>query len=542
MNKTLAGMVRLLDEGDGALKCSVVQVLGALSPSEPALVTALLKHYREADQYLSHFILDALGAIGSETALDALVGFLESEEGEQDRIILALARAGERGEAAVVRRWDECDRETYPLLLEVLVRTQGPLAVDKLCETLRRPTWNLGPKMVEHLKERVSSFPDEQLKKFRAKLGGFIRSRLKNVEPEVIANHLEILSRIPSPSLGKTLVRFAGPQWPGMVRRAAIQNFSRVEIPPAKVLDFFAYLYEKDYTNVVGPMLRYLKGMEFGEEAQDELLSLLDPKEHLHPQIRSFAMEALARFKDQRTARALVPFLEDEEEWARMRAAVALEGNIGARTMLQNRLLKATGEKEMKLLLRPLQSIAERLTPNFLRKAFNYMEELREQGFPAWTLLREFLWEADGDFVVKEGLARARRLRKESSFARTEELLLTIAMGREPDPEMRYEIAMAQILKNHRDVNNPPQADPAMGHLQKLVEEGEGDLVSVLAKEKQLKPEDLLYIGLHFLGRSPRLAEFGGQVLGQLLKRWPHSKSAKVANQKIKTSGIEHRA
>ncbi len=542
MNETLKGLLALLKDGDPSLKCASAQVLGALAPKNPQVVKTLVETLDGGDRYLVPFVLDALGSIQTDQALDGLVHYLQREdENSKEKAALALARAGAKGEEAVLRQWDRWDRESQKILVEVLFRTRGPLAVDKLCALLKTPEWARNAAFLKTLQERLPEFPPQQLSRLRSKLGGLFRSKLEKVPPSVLAAHLSLFSKIPGPSQVKTLLKFTGPAWPPLVRRTALDGLVGKEIPKEGVSTLLSYLRETDYTFVVAPALRVLKKIELPRTIQAKVMKLLDPGIELHPQIRSFLLEACGRFKNATAAKCLIRYLDNENGWARVRASKGLEKNPEARTFLQNRVLAATGEEEALLALRPLVSLKDSLKSPFLRKVFAHMEELRRAGNPTWVRLRAFFWEVDPGWFLKEGLGRAKELRRKGDFQAALDLLHTLLPGKKGrlDPQVRYEIGLTELLKAPKVPTEASQPDPAMGHFQTLLEDHGFDLLGRLKEEDQLKPDDFLYMGLHFLGRAPYLKEFALQALEYLMKRWPHSKASKLAHQKVRSVGIE---
>ena len=542
MNETLKGLLILLQDGDPSLKCASAQILGALAPKAPQVVKTLIEALEGADRYLVNFVLDALGSIQTEQALDGLVGYLKQEdENSKERAALALARAGEKGEEAVLRQWDQWDRESQKILVGVLLRTKGPLAVDKLCALLKKPEWARNQTFLKALREEVLVFPPKLVSRFRSKLGGVLRSKLDKVPPAVLAAHVSLFGRIPGPSQVKTLLKFTEPAWPPQVRRTALEGLAGLEVPRAGVATLLPYLKETDYTHVVGPTLRLLKKAPLPREVQSKVMKLLDPELPLHPQIRSFLLEACGKFKNATAAKCLIPYLDHPEGWARVRASKGLEGNPEARATLQGRLLAATGDEETLLALKPLVSLKKNLKTPFLKKVFAHMEELRRAGNPTWARLRGFFLEVDPGWFTREGLARAREFRKKGEFqAALDTLHILIPKKKGPlDPQVRYEIGLTELLKTPRVLSETSRADPAMGHFQTLLEDHGLDLLGKLKEEEQLKPDDFLYLGFHFLGRAPFLKEFALQVLEYLMKRWPHSKASKLAHQKVRSVGIE---
>jgi hypothetical protein len=63
-------------------------------------------------------------------------------------------------------------------------------------------------------------------------------------------------------------------------------------------------------------------------------------------------------------------------------------------------------------------------------------------------------------------------------------------------------------------------------------------LTKALDKTKWLEPEDLFYLGFHFIEKDGSPRRFGGFVLQLLLKRSPKSKLAKDAKAKLKAAGV----
>ncbi len=538
----MKGLLALFRDGDPSLKCAAAQVLGALAPKSPQVVKTLVEALQGPDRYLVHFVLDALGSIQTDLALDGLVAYLQKEdENSKERAALALAKAGAKGEEAVLRQWDQWDRESQEILVGVLLRTRGPLAVDKICSLLKKPEWARNQPFLKALLETLPSFPPEQVRRFRTKLGGVFRSKLENVPSSVLAAHLSLLSRIPGPSQVKILLKFTKPGLPPLVRRTALEGLAGKEIPREGVSDLLNYLKETDYTHVVGPALRLLRQVQLPKTLQPKVTKLLDPGIRLHPQIRSFLLEACGRFKNATAAKCLAPYLDHQEDWARVRASKGLEGNPEARSFLQARLLAATGEEETLLAMRPLVSLKKTLKTPFLKKLFAHMEELRRAGNPTWARLRAFFWDVDPGWFLSEGLARAKELRKKGNFQEALDLLHTLVPGKKGtlDPQVRYEIGLTEFLKTPRVSTEVSRADPAMGHFQTLLEDHGLDLLARLKEEDQLKPDDFLYLGFHFLGRAPYLKEFALQALEYLIKRWPHSKASKLAHQKVRSVAIE---
>ena len=60
-----------------------------------------------------------------------------------------------------------------------------------------------------------------------------------------------------------------------------------------------------------------------------------------------------------------------------------------------------------------------------------------------------------------------------------------------------------------------------------------------LSKARWLDADDLFYLGFHFVEGTGSEKEFGGQILNLLLERFPRSKLAKDAKNKLRRQGVK---
>jgi len=73
----------------------------------------------------------------------------------------------------------------------------------------------------------------------------------------------------------------------------------------------------------------------------------------------------------------------------------------------------------------------------------------------------------------------------------------------------------------------------------RLIGSHEADTLAFVSKAKWLEPEELYYLGFHFVEKERAEKKFGGEMLRLVVKRSPRSKLAKDAKSKLRGEGLE---
>ena len=106
-------------------------------------------------------------------------------------------------------------------------------------------------------------------------------------------------------------------------------------------------------------------------------------------------------------------------------------------------------------------------------------------------------------------------------------------------PGARFELAVTGLKVSNKSLSHEERGnDPCLGQFARLLQDPSFDVVARLAKLKWLDPEDLFYLGFHFVEQNHREREFGKSVLETLIKRSPRSAVAKDARQKLKSEAL----
>ena len=140
----------------------------------------------------------------------------------------------------------------------------------------------------------------------------------------------------------------------------------------------------------------------------------------------------------------------------------------------------------------------------------------------------------------KEALKSAQSLKRARRYDKLAECLRMASQTDFADDDLRFDLAVAELkLSPHDGGRAARAADPALDLLTRLLERPKFPLLQRLRKEKaRLGAEELFYVGFHFSELDDTLREFGGDVLGLLIKRSPRTKYGRAARNKLKLQGL----
>jgi hypothetical protein len=169
-------------------------------------------------------------------------------------------------------------------------------------------------------------------------------------------------------------------------------------------------------------------------------------------------------------------------------------------------------------------------------QACDYLEKEDRRADAFLFLLRE----ADPRALRDQLADRATALRKKKRYAVALAYLRLLARDPACGEPIRQELAACGLKVSDRDLAGEARAsDPCLHQFAALVHRHALDPIDFLSKARWLDADDLFYLGFHFVEGMGSEKEFGGQILNLLLKRFPRSKLAKDAKNKLKRQGVK---
>jgi hypothetical protein len=137
--------------------------------------------------------------------------------------------------------------------------------------------------------------------------------------------------------------------------------------------------------------------------------------------------------------------------------------------------------------------------------------------------------DADPDAVAKALRDLGMKLRKKGDEKARTVLGLLCRSDRATDDD-RYILASIDLAKSSKDTRPAARAtDESLRQLQQLLSRGY-DIATALRKDRALGPEEMYYVGFHFVeGRHP----LGRELLSEVVKKAGRAKVGKMAKNKL---------
>jgi hypothetical protein len=172
------------------------------------------------------------------------------------------------------------------------------------------------------------------------------------------------------------------------------------------------------------------------------------------------------------------------------------------------------------------------------RHLFERMEKLREEGNALHAVYAAALQVIDADFLLERVMGRVKRLKAANKFKEAEELLRLLSRHARMSPELKYELAVTHLRNNLPDLSAVSRKDDeGLRIIGELLAEGGFPTLKRLKGDRSLGPVELYHVGFHFAERLFAQRELGVELLAHVARKWPRSKMARPARQKLKLVG-----
>jgi HEAT repeat protein len=537
---TTRKILDLLDaEHPAELRRAAAFVLGEIGPRDADLAEALCRALADPEASVRLAVLESVGKLRIEQALPRLLERITEGGPESEAAAQAAARLGAKGTKAL----RELMGKVAPGLRRRIAGALGA-AGTATAETAA----------LDALLDRDPGVIDAAVRSLIAEVPSLTPSHLK-----ALASHvLELLDRTTEPPLSvfseTALVRLLAalgdpratevfwdriqPAHPPEMRAAALQALGKLEAAPAreKLRALLACATDGDF-RVAAPALLILQPLPVQDRALADWLTLLGA---LDVTVRIAGIRKLGERDSTDVAAALLHQLDHPDQSLRREALGCLRRLKHGRQALVKALLDAPTPDAAWQLARGQAPIVGEYESGLLRQvlgqAQKYLEAGDRRADPLLFLLRE-----RNPAEVRDQLSeRAEELREAGEYPAALTYLRLLARDPACGPAIRLELAACGLKVSQRDLAADFRAaDPCLQQFAALVHTHPAELAAYLEGADWLGPEDLFYLGFHFVEQERQEKEFGGQALRLLIKRSPRSKRAKDAKSKLKSAGLE---
>ncbi|NQU10746.1 hypothetical protein HQ590_08150 [bacterium] len=526
----------MLQSPDGMRRCGAALVLAELAPKNATVVKALGAALPDANQLLTRYILEAFEAIGTRATVPYVLPLLESPELETKlRAASIVARVGGDMVQDLARLFAKASPDQRRVLVDILARIHTTEAWKMILDLLFDPDFELVKETCQAVRRHMADTPLATRMALHRQLVRFMHSSRVRKEERVLTSCLLLVGYVGAPDAGGILLKFTVPRHIGYIRRHALLGLKGLELKPSAVgavaRAMFKYLSEAD-SNIAQHALDILERLPLPKSFDREWRKLLRNK---HPSVRAFAARKIAAQDTVAANRQLVQLLHHADTQISEIAMGALGRHRRATKVLLGLLARERKAEPAWRLAKILKHHSEWVDKKTLRKFGALAGRELEAERPRHEALFYFLRNVDpaaADRALQEVGIKCRKSRK---WARAVECLRPLVRTDGQAPRLRYDLSVCQLKLSPKDLAPPLRAeDQALRGLQSLLQVSKFPLLGLLTKEKVLDAADLFYLGFHFAEGNGAEQKFGHQVLQLVTKRWPRSKEAGAARNKLK--------
>lgn len=520
----------LLGSDSSDLRLAAVRVLGALRSDSPLVADALARAVAGgADARFRALALDALQAMGGAGAVEAALSLLEEENDLGRRAMELVAGAGRPILARLKQRLPSAGEAGRRHILGIAARNGSVESLDILLRALEA-----GHRSA--VEEALSAASGPASDKDREACVARISKTLKDAKPDLLPAAFELLRRTGGPSAVSPLLERARPSHPPETRKLALETLARFDaLPREATAELIPYLREGDYSHIVAPASAALEKAPIDGSNAATLLSFLRGED---PALRRFAVAALGSVDTPSSASALLEVLLGPNPDLRDRAAQSLARQKAAPSLALEALPGAKDADQVRALLHLVRPQAAKIRPQHwepaLKRAVEWLETGDARAEPLLVLLRE----RAGEALRTACLDRARRIKRSRRAGEMANLLRPFL--REGGAELRYEAAIAELMRGRRDTSREARVGhPGLTALEALFREPEFGLLGRLKREKAvLAPEEFLLVGSHFSEKTYAERSMGEELLRWIVATFPAENAAQSAQSKLVMEGF----
>jgi HEAT repeat protein len=524
--------------GDEALEKQIAAaiVLGELRAKGPEVTEALAKKLDSGIGLLQHHALEALARVGAKKALPRIFPLLAArEEDVRKSAARAIASIGEEVVPLIRERMATATPDEHRALDNVLAMLGGKDAFTALLAGLAGSDGEAAKAAAIAMRQRIKEADGNRRRSYLAETEKFLEKQTKSKDKKseaAMAAALKILGYLEDEKAMATLLAYAkDAKAPASVRQEALIALR------------FTLADKKDAPKVVDVLLECAGSPDrtLAHTALHTLGSLNLPSsagvtKHLeqlvgHPDLERarFVIDMLGRQGGADAAKVLVKLLGSVDRRRAELAATALTGKEEAVPLLAKALLETEDADRGWMIRNVLRPSAKKMTTATRKQLLEQAMEKMGDSKRGWEAMLDVVRDADPDAVATSLRDLGLKLRKKGDEKASTVLGLLCRSDRATDDD-RYMLASLELAKSSKDTRAGARAtDEALRQLSTLLTRGY-DLAGALKKDRAVGPEEMYYLGFHFVeGRHP----LGRELLSEVVKKAGRAKVGKMAKNKL---------
>jgi hypothetical protein len=512
-------------------------VLGELGHKTGPVVDGLTAMLAQEGPLARH-ALDAFTRLGiAQKALDRILPLAGSRDPEvREAAIGAVASVGEGVVKRVRARIDEAGPIERRSLESILTKLGGKEAFGALLDQLTQSAEGARSVAVE-MRAQIRAADGTTLRSYRAQLEAFLTKHGKDPErQDAVAAAVKVLGYLEDDRTTPLLLAYArDPKKAAAVRQEALiaLRFALGKKEQSKVIDALVKAAEEEDRTLAQAAIMTLATLELSPKVAERFVGLA---RHRDLSRANIAIQKLGSEPSETATSALVEVLTSGDGQRGELASDALRRKLEADAKgVVPLLAKALGEADDPEVARRLKNLIHPHTDLLSTKECGALlrnaEKAIEDGRGGWREAIDVAMKRDPKSTQKILRGIAESLRKKKKRHGEREMLLVLVRADQATNEDRYRLASLELQDSKLDTRPAArQGDAAIRTLERL-SRTDYDVVGALRKDRSLTPEQLYYVGFHFVESQSSLGE---DILGEVVAKAGRTKIGKAAKNKLK--------
>ncbi len=537
MDRTVQKVCDMLQSPDGMHRCAAAMVLAELAPKDAAVVRALGETLKDANQLLTKYVLEAFEAIGTRAVVPHVLPLLDSPDAETKlRAAGIVARAGGNIVKDLRRQFDKATPQQRLVLVDILARIHSRDATQLILDALFDPDFEFVKETCQSVRRHSTDATPKERVALHKQIVKFMNSARVKKNDRVLTSCLLLIGYVGAPQARTILLKYSAPKHYGYIRRNALLGLKGLQPTGAAAAQvarkMLNYLKEPDFANIGQHALDIIEKLPLPTSYATQWRKLLKSK---HPSVRAFAARKLAVTDNAATNRLMMTLLRHDDLQVSEIAAGALARHKGATKLLLSALARERKAEPAWRLAKILKPHSDRIDKKTLRKFSGRAARELLGGNARHEALLYFLRNVDQKISDAVWHDVGLKHKKAKKWAKAVECLRQLTRAEGFDNEPRFELSVCNLKQSPKELATHLRAeDQALRGFQALLQEKKFKLFDRLKKERVLDASDLFYVGFHFSEGTGDEYKFGQKLLDAVAKRWPKSKQAKAARNKLK--------
>jgi HEAT repeat protein len=540
LDATAKKLLRLLQPDQPAeVRSAAALVLGEVGSRDPEVSRAVSELIEDPEPAIRSQAVVAAGKLRVDAALPKLIPIMSGGGVESELAAQAAARLGQKGMQAVKDVMAQAPPGLKRRLAGSLASAGTATAETAALDALLDKDPGVVDAAIRSLIAETPSFAPAQRKKLADQALELLTPKKGiSLPPASETALVRLLSALEDPRGEKQFWSALQPGRPAELRAAALRAIGKLPFKASKenISRLLECAQDRDF-RIAAPALMILQAAPVPDKGLKDWFPLFDAPDTA---TRRFAVDKLGGRDTPEIAEALLHQLGHRDPALRSQAIACLSRGKHGRQALVQALLAATTPDEAWSLARAQAPLVKdypaELIEELLSRGFELLETNDRRADAVLSLSRE----ADARLLRDRMEERALALRKKKDYAQA--LVYLRWLSRDPAcaETVRFETAACGLKVSDRDLSAESRAnDSCLAQFARLVHSHEVDPLERIRQAKWLDPEDLFYLGFHFVEGERRERDFGGRALQLVIERSARTKLAKDARSKLRVLGLD---